>query len=265
LQTPPAVCGQPGTRWQLATLQTQPVFAGLTSVSGVWRRLAAWHLPYKRSRDHLHSPDPAYVPKLLALGAARLDALLHPETVTFLYSDEFTYYRQPEAGRAYWARGRGGQAQPRAERSTRSNTHRRIAGTLDAVTGRVVAHQASALRVKELARFLRQVRAAYGPARTLYLAWDNWPNHHHAVVQAEAAAQRIHLLYLPTYAPWTNPIEKLWLGLKADVLRLHQQSDHWLALRARVTEWLATFAAGSRALLRYVGLDPTATGEPAWV
>lgn len=244
---------------------TQPVFDGLTSRSGLWRRLDAWDLPYKRSRDHLHSPDPEYGPKMLAISVARLEALLYPDTVSFLYSDEFTFYRQPEPGYAYWWQGRGGQAQPRAERSYRSNTHRRILGTLDAVTGQVVTAQASAFRVRTLARFLAHVRQVYGPTRTLYLAWDNWPNHHHAVVRAAAAAQDIQLLYLPTYAPWTNPIEKLWLWLKADVLRLHRLSDTWSELRTRVTDWLAAFAYGSAALLRYVGLEPYATGEPVWV
>jgi transposase len=265
VQTPPAVFGLPDTRWSLATLLTQPVFADLTTLSGLWRRLEAWDLPYKRSRDHLHSPDPAYSLKMCQIAVARLEALLAPGTVSFLYSDEFTYYRQPEPGYAYGMRGSGGQAQPRAERSTRSNTHRRVVATLDALTGQVVAAQASSLRVQELARFLRQVRQAYGPTRTVYLAWDNWPNHHHPVVQQAAAAQDIHLLYLPTYAPWTNPIEKLWHWLKADVLRLHRCSDTWLELRARVTDWLTTFAASSCALLRYVGLEPYATGEPVWV
>lgn len=244
---------------------TQPVFDGLTSRSGLWRRLEAWGLAYKRSRDHLHSPDPAYGPKMLAISVARLEALLSPDTVSVLYSDEFTFYRQPEPGYAYGRRGAGGQAQPRAERSCQSNTHRRVIGTLDAVTGRVVTAEASSLRVRDLAHFLAQVRQAYGPTRTLYLAWDNWPNHHHAVVRAAAQAQDIQLLYLPTYAPWTNPIEKLWLWLKADVLRLHQHSDAWSDLRTRVTAWLATFAYGSAALLRYVGLAPYAEGEPVWV
>ena len=112
---------------------------------------------------------------------------------------------------------------------------------------------------------MRGVRAAYGPEPAITLIWDNWPNHHLDVVQAAAAIHRIRLLYLPTYAPWTNPIEKLWRWLKADVLRLHAHSDAWTTLRARVTEWLTQCAYGSRALVRYVGLEPYATGEPAWV
>lgn len=257
--------GQPGARWQLATLLIQPLFADLTTVSGLWRRLERWALPYKRSRDHLHSPDPAYREKMLTISVARLEALLSPATTTFLYADEFTYYRQPEVGYAYGPRGSGGRAQPLAERSTRSNTHRRVVGALDAVTGQVVTYQVSTMRVEELARFLRQLRQVYGPDRRVTLAWDNWPNHYHPVVRAAAVRWDIRLVYLPTYAPWTNPIEKLWHWLKADVLRLHRHSESWDELKARVTDWLATFAYGSFALLRYVGLAPYAVGEPAWV
>jgi transposase len=265
LQTPPATTGQAGTRWSLATLLPQPVFDGLSTVSGLWRRLDAWGLPYKRSRDHLHSPDPDYLQKMLAISAARLDAVAHPDTTSFLYSDEFTYYRQPEPGYAYGRRGSGGQAQPLADRSTRSNTHRRIIGALDAVTGQVVTDQATRLSVDALARFLRHLRAVYGPTRRLTLAWDNWPNHHHAVVHTAAERWAIQLLYLPTYAPWTNPIEKLWHQLKAEVLRLHREADTWDVLTRQVTHWLTTFAHGSTALIRYVGLAPYAIGEPAWV
>lgn len=241
------------------------MFAGLRSVSGVWRRLAKWGLPYKRSRDHLHSPDPAYVAKMLAVSVARLEALLSPTTHAVLYADEFTVYRQPVAGSAYSPRGRGGHHQPLAQRSACANTHRRIAGALDAVTGRVVIHQTTTFKSEQVIRFLSRIRAAYGPEPAITLIWDNWPNHKLDVVTAAAATLRITLLFLPTYAPWTNPIEKLWLWLKADVLRLHAHSDAWGTLRERVTAWLAQFAHGSLALLRYVGLAPYATGEPAWV
>jgi transposase len=59
---------------------------------------------------------------------------------------------------------------------------------------------------------------------------------------------------LPTYAPWLNPIEKLWRWRKGDVLKQHRLAADWHALRQRVNAFLDQFATGSRALLRYVGL-----------
>ncbi len=59
---------------------------------------------------------------------------------------------------------------------------------------------------------------------------------------------------LPTYAPWLNPIEKLWHWLKQEVLHHHSLADDWEGLKAAVAAFLARFAHGSSALLRDVGL-----------
>jgi len=102
--------------------------------------------------------------------------------------------------------------------------------------------------------FQRILDIYVAPDRYLFLVWDNWPIHQHAAVLAEATAQRIHLLWLPTYAPWENPIEKLWRWLKQELIHHHRFADDWAALKAAVLAFLDQFAAGSAALLRYVGL-----------
>lgn len=61
-------------------------------------------------------------------------------------------------------------------------------------------------------------------------------------------------MWLPTYAPWLNPIEKLWRWLRQQVLTLHRLAGEWEALRGRVNGFLEQFAEGAVALLRYVGL-----------
>ena len=61
-------------------------------------------------------------------------------------------------------------------------------------------------------------------------------------------------MWLPTYAPWLNPIEKVWRWLRQDVLKLHRQADNWEALQTRVHGFLDQFATGSKRLLEYVGL-----------
>ena len=64
----------------------------------------------------------------------------------------------------------------------------------------------------------------------------------------------IQLLFVPTYAPWLNPIEQLWRWLHQDVLHFHRLSDDWDELKQRVLDFMAQFAHGSTDLLRYVGL-----------
>ena len=61
-------------------------------------------------------------------------------------------------------------------------------------------------------------------------------------------------VWLPTYSPWLNPIEKLWRWLKQDILELHRHAGDWLHLRATVNASLDQFAGASDILLHYVGL-----------
>jgi hypothetical protein len=71
----------------------------------------------------------------------------------------------------------------------------------------------------------------------------------------------LHVVSLPTYAPWLNPIEKLWRKFRQDVDYLHDLADDWDALCARVSQYFTQFAAGSLSLLHYVGL--TGSGKLA--
>jgi hypothetical protein len=42
------------------------------------------------------------------------------------------------------------------------------------------------------------------------------------------------------YAPWTNPMEKVWRKLYQEVLHLHDFRDDWEALKREVERWLRT-------------------------
>jgi transposase len=67
---------------------------------------------------------------------------------------------------------------------------------------------------------------------------------------------RIELLPLPTYAPWTNPTEKVWGLLAKDVLNQHAFVEDWSDLKQAVTDWLARYEHGSESLLHSLGLRP---------
>ena len=66
----------------------------------------------------------------------------------------------------------------------------------------------------------------------------------------------IKILQLPTYAPWANPIEKLWRWVRQSVLHLHRLSHDWLQLKQRIRDFIQSFRKGSNELLRYMGLLP---------
>ena len=66
----------------------------------------------------------------------------------------------------------------------------------------------------------------------------------------------IEILQLPTYACWTNPIEKLWRWARQAVIHLHRLSNDWTALQEKVIDFMEQFKDGSQELLHYVGLLP---------
>jgi hypothetical protein len=272
----PRQFGQAQSRWTLAAIRRVCHWLTEYSLSGVWRVLDRLEVQWKRGRDYIHSPDPAYDAKRQYLADRLADVQAAPTRLVLLYGDELTYYRQPTLAAAY---ERAGPTQPLARRSYSRNTPTRVVGALNALTGRVSVLQASRIGVRALLTFYEQLCREYGAAERLYLVLDNWPIHFHPDVLAalepqdwpwpwvrspgvtgtpSPGARHLHLpiqlVCLPTYASWLNPIEKLWRLLKQEVLHLHPWADDLPALRAPVLACLARFADGSDDLLRYVGL-----------
>jgi hypothetical protein len=157
----------------------------LTSVSlpGIWKLLERFDLVYKRGRRYVHSPDPDYLVKR------------DPERWVLLYQDELTYYRCPSAFCDYALRGSDA---PRANQGTGYTTSRRIAGCLDAYTGRLICWQRSAFDHPTFLRYLLAMQARYPGAERIYIALDTWPVHVQPDVLAGLAKSKITLLFLPT-------------------------------------------------------------------
>lgn len=248
----PRLFGLERSRWRLADLGRVVPWLRNRAAGSVHRVLDRLDVRYKRGRAYFHSPDLAYDAKLAAVTAAQALAHAHPETVVLLYEDEFTYYRRPTVSRA-WAPRRTDA--PRVAQGLGTNKRRRIAACLEAATGRVHFWQRHRFDRKTLLRFYAAVVAAYPAAEAIFLVQDNWPVHVHPDVLAALPAPLV-LLPLPTYAPWTNPVEDLWRALLGDVLHHHDFGDDWAGLQTAVANWLAGWSEGSTELLRIVGLCP---------
>lgn len=251
MREPPGAHGLPRARWRLADVAAALPFLRGYSRAGLSRALRRLKVSRQRGRLAVHSPDPAYRTKLAWVARAGALARQPAPEVVVLYGDEFSLYRQP----TLTATSAPQRHAPVARLSHRANTRHRISGALDLVTGQVTWLARSVMGVTNLKRFLAKRRRTY-PTQRLVLIWDNWPVHLSPAVLEAASALGIELLWLPTYAPWTNPIEKLWRWLKQDLLHHHRLADEWRALQARVWEGLDQFAGPSPALLRYVGLFP---------
>jgi transposase len=221
------------------------------SQAGIQRVLKQLRVSLKRALNFIRSPDAHFRAKWQAILRAYAHALADPQRVVCLFADEFTYYRQPSLAPAYHPQGK---TQPYARQVARYNTQTRVAAALNALSGQVTYSQKSKIGKEELPRFYALIRAAYPHAERIYLIQDNWPPHLLPAVLAALADLGLTPLFLPTYASWLNPIEKLWRWLKQDVLHLHPLAHDLEALRQQVGDFLDQFASGSEALLHYVGL-----------
>ena len=265
-------------RWRLSTrLQACP-WLGLHSLPGLSQLLPRLKIYWKRARHHVHSPDPHYVDKLRDVRVCVRQVQANPEQSVLLFEDEFTLYRHPSLAQAF---EQAGKVQPLAELGFKGNYTWRIAASLNCWNGQVVYQHARVMDVTRMLIFYRELTKAY-PGCQIELAQDNWSIHYHPDLLAALQPQDfpygmhapanwsrnperkvehlnlpIHVQSLPTYASWTNPIEKLWRFLKQELLHLHRYEDDWPTLKQRVFAFLDEFANGSQELLCYVGLsDP---------
>jgi hypothetical protein len=129
---------------------------------------------------------------------------------------------------------------------------------LDAASGQVLVRRRESFNVKEMYRFFYHIEQHYPQADIIYMALDNWPVHFHPSVKEnlERIHSKIRLLPLPTYAPWTNPIEKFWLKLNREFMKHHPYGLDRQAFRDALDLWLDKHREESAALLHEVGLLP---------
>lgn len=221
------------------------------SLPGIGKILKRFDLVYKRGRSHVHSPDPLYDEKIQAIEQARQEAAAAPGRIVFLYEDEHTANLRPLVGRTYSPQGEPG------ETATGTGSVKvRLAGALNVATGQVLVRRRQTFTVKEMYRFFYHIEQQYPEAEKIYVALDNWPVHFHGYVKDNLAhiQSKIRLLPLPTYAPWTNPIEKFWLKLNREFMRQHRFGQDFQAFCEALDLWLDKHRAESPALLHELGL-----------
>lgn len=242
------------SRWTLQSIRDSFEFLADYSLPGVWKVLQGYDVQLRRGREQLFSPDPDYQAKRRHLLEVLTQAATHPGQWVVLFLDQMGYHRWPEPSRE-WAAAAPAPL-PVAERARSKETNWRLMGALDALTGQVHYLDNDIVGRKQVIQLFRQLDQAYPQAHRVSLVLDNWSIHSHPdVLAALEQMPRLSLVWLPTYAPWLNPIEKLWRKLRQEVLYLHRQAADWAALQARVHGFLDQYAHGSDELLGYVGLQ----------
>jgi DDE superfamily endonuclease len=248
-QAAPHADGPPPSRWTLETIRVSFDWLANYTLSGVWRALQRLDLRLRSAVVQQYSPDPEYTTKLLDLEMALWEAHRYPRSVAAIFLDEMGFSRWPDPG-PDWS-----GLPPVADRRGANNGLWRLIGGLNALTGQVTYLDNYIVGRAKVAEFYGQLVEVYPKARRLYVIQDNWSIHKHPeVLEALKAWPQVEPVWLPTYAPWLNPIEKLWRWLRQSVLKMHRLADNWIMLRGRVRSFLEQFTHGSQRLLEYVGL-----------
>lgn len=243
----------PPSRWTLRTIRASVAEWQTYSLSGVWRALHGYDLRLRSARVQHYSPDPQYAAKTATLYGYLREAAQAPDAIVLLFLDEMAYHAWPDPAPT-WAPTAPTEP-PVAARADPNNRQQRLIGVLNALSGRVDYLDNYIVGRAKVIEMYARIETVYPEARRIYVVQDNWSIHRHADVEAAMDRwPRIERVWLPTYAPWLNPIEKLWRWLRCAVLKMHRLADAWPTLRARVNAFLDQFADGSSDLLRYVGL-----------
>lgn len=241
------------SRWRLRTIRATVDWLPDYTLSGLWRLLNRLGLNLRPGRVQQYSPDPDYAEKETRLLECLEESARCPGEIVALFLDEMGYYRWPEA-----ASGWGPVApaeRPVAQRQESKQKQWRIVGVLNALTGQVNYLDDYIVGRKKVGQMYEQIDEIYPSAQRIYVVQDNWSIHtHDDVLEVVDDLPRVEPVWLPTYAPWLNPIEKLWRWLKEDVLKLHRWAGDWSKLRGQVNGFLDQFGEGSEILLQYVGL-----------
>lgn len=237
------------SRWILRSIRASiPRLASYT-LSGVWYFLHGLGLQLRSPKVQMWSPDPEYASKKAHLLDCLRHTALHHQKAAFLFMDEMGYYRWTDPSPIWEAET------PVAERAGGNNCQWRIIGVLNALSGQTDFLDNYIVGRRQLIAMYQKIATLYSAFEKIYVAQDNWSVHQHPdVLKALNDFPQIEPVWLPTYSPWLNPIEKLWRWLRQAVLRMHHLARDWKELRNRVRLFIRQFDHGSTELLRYVGL-----------
>jgi transposase len=242
-------------RWtlQLMQLGLSPLRRNYSSLSGIWYLLQRLYLSWKRGRPYTKSNDPNYNYKVRRIRGILGYCRRHPRKAALLAVDEFTFYRQPPVGYAWWRKGRCHQ--PKAKRARKQKKYKRIVGALNCVTGGIDVHMADKITVPVFIEFIQQLRKIYPDSMKLYILMDNWPSvHKHHKVLEKMEILDIEPAFTPTYTPAANPIERIWHKLTQEMIYHHRYSKNWLIFKEQIKHWFDLFHSPNKQTLRYAGL-----------
>src|ERR1700722_6310528 len=209
------------SRWTCGTvvLLLKEDFGVKVGRETVRRWLHQKELVYRRPRPVLGPTDPQRPYKLRKIRALLRQLPAHEIAV---FQDEVDVNTNPKIG-SMWMR-RGHQAQVV---TPGTNTKRYLAGSLNWRTGELILTEGDKRNADLFLAHLDDLRRRYRRYRVIHVICDNGSFHKPdrcRKVKAYLAkwGHRVKLHFLPTYAPETNPIERVWWHLHEEITRNHR-------------------------------------------
>jgi transposase len=209
----------------------------------VRRCLRRADLVWRRPRPVLRPRDPRRAEKLRAIRAVLRDL---PPDETVVFQDEVDVNTNPKIGAMWMPRG-----QQAAVETPGTNVKRYLPGSLHWRTGELILSAAGTRRNAELfLAHLDELRRRFRRYKVIHVICDNARFHHPARCRKvreylQRCGHRVRLHFLPTYAPETNPIERVWWHLHEEITRNHRCRSLEELLHL-VFEWLGEEAPYQR-------------------
>jgi transposase len=224
LRSAPRLCGWCRTRWSCAAVALELCVRRRIPVSGEtvrrWLQELGWE--WKRAKVVAKDNDPRRVEKL-----ARMRLAFEPlrAGVALFFADELDINLLPKIGSQWMPKG-----EQVAVMTPGTNEKRYLAGALDFTPGTIthcVWYRKQTGLFSDLLETLDRTHPAPLFSHLIAVA-DNAKIHHAEKVKKWLAAHpRSELLYLPTYCPRANPIERAFGDVHDKCTRNHTRKQIW--------------------------------------
>jgi len=221
LKRTPAAYGWCRTRWSCATLALQLAATRGYGVSRetIRRTLHGLDYRWKRARHAARDDDPARVVKL-----ARIRHLIEtlPQNAALFFADELDIHLLPKLGYEWMLKGT-----QREVMTPGTNQKQYLAGALNHLTGKLLSVVGERKNRFLFIALLKAIDRAC-PARQftrIYVVADNYRIHTAKAVQAWLAQHpRFEVVFLPSYCPRANPIERAFGDVHDKCTRNHKRT-----------------------------------------
>ena len=113
--------------------------------------------------------------------------------------------------------------------------------------------ESETLNTQSTVAFFRELEQRYPTASRIYAICDKAPYYFNAEVQTYLEGSRVELIFLPTYSPNLNLIERLWKFMRKEVINT-QFYEKFKDFKAAVTGFLENLADYKKELKSFIGV-----------